>query len=486
MALSHSPRIVTNGLVLCLDAANQKSFGPISVEYLIVAGGGGGANGGAGAGGLLTGFTTATPQPYTITVGAGGAGAPSFQPSRPEAGDGGNSVAFGLTAIGGGGGGRVGNVGRNGGSGGGGGADSGTLRLGGTGVAGQGNAGGLNSTDRGSPYPTGGGGGASAAGAPGTGTSVPGSGGIGILSSISGVATFYAGGGGGSLYSGSVGAAGGDGGGGSGGTTGLGQPGVQNTGGGAGGTRGDITGGPGPIGGSGIVVIRYAGAQKATGGTVTSVNGDTVHTFTASGTFTPNIMTNLSGNGNNGTLVNGVGYSSADKGSLVFDGVNDYATIPFNSNFNVTSNPFTVIVWNKKNTTTNGFNGLITADLAGDSTWKIYKDNNEAFYKSRAGSMTGLSFPGYTVNQWHQYAFTKSGTSLINYFDGQPVNNTASATNPISFSNDLALGSYRLNDAIAGIYLMDQNFSQILFYNRALTTQEIQQNFNALRGRFGI
>jgi hypothetical protein len=38
-------------------------------------------------------------------------------------------------------------------------------------------------------------------------------------------------------------------------------------------------------GGSGVVVISYAGAQRGTGGTVTSVGGNTIHTFTSSGTY---------------------------------------------------------------------------------------------------------------------------------------------------------------------------------------------------------
>jgi hypothetical protein len=33
------------------------------------------------------------------------------------------------------------------------------------------------------------------------------------------------------------------------------------------------------------VIIRYAGTQVATGGTITSSNGFTIHTFTTSGTF---------------------------------------------------------------------------------------------------------------------------------------------------------------------------------------------------------
>jgi hypothetical protein len=42
----------------------------------------------------------------------------------------------------------------------------------------------------------------------------------------------------------------------------------------------------GASGGSGVVIIRYAGAQVGTGGTVTTVGSDTVHTFTSTGTFT--------------------------------------------------------------------------------------------------------------------------------------------------------------------------------------------------------
>jgi hypothetical protein len=66
------------------------------------------------------------------------------------------------------------------------------------------------------------------------------------------------------------------------------------------------------------------------------------------------------------------------------------------------------------------------------------------------------------------------------------VNSTTSASNPNSFSNNLAIGSYRLNDAVTGFYLMNQSFSLIMFYNRALSADEIQQNFAATRSRYGI
>jgi hypothetical protein len=225
----------------------------------------------------------------------------------------------------------------------------------------------------------------------------------------------------------------------------------------------------------------YAGPEIVNDGLVLCLDAANSKSYPGSGTT----WTDLSGNGNNGALVNGVGYSGDNLGSLSFDGVNDYATISFNSVFNVTSNPFTVIVWNKKNTSTNGFNGLITADTAGDNTWKIYKDNGQTYYRCRTGN-TILVFPNYVIGQWHMYAFTKSGSTLTNYFDGDLVGSNFSASNPVSFSNSLAIGSYRLNDAQSGSYLMEQNFSAISFYTRALSASEIQQNFNATRSRYSI
>jgi formylglycine-generating enzyme required for sulfatase activity len=55
--------------------------------------------------------------------------------------------------------------------------------------------------------------------------------------------------------------------------------------------------------------------------------------------------TDLSGNNNNGTLVNGPTYSSTNGGSLVFDGTNDYVNISNSSSFNFGSGDFTVESW---------------------------------------------------------------------------------------------------------------------------------------------
>jgi len=252
---------------------SSSPIGAYSANYLVVAGGGGGGKGfvgvdngaGGGAGGTLPGSYSFVPGvAYTITVGQGGA----------SDNNGNNSSISGVaTAIGGGRGASqaLANPSGNGGSGGGGAGGYSP----GTGTAGQGFAGGTNAATY-----AGGGGGAGGVGGNGVGGTKGGDGGIGVSSSISGSAVYYGGGGGGGA---AVGGSGGLGGGGA-GTTNAGVAATANTGGGGGG-GGATSGGLGGAGGSGVVIIAYPGAQRGTGGTITTAGGYTIHTFTSNGTF---------------------------------------------------------------------------------------------------------------------------------------------------------------------------------------------------------
>lgn len=218
-----------------------------TLEYLIVGGGGGGAStvlgggGGGGAGGLLSGTAAVTPQSYTITVGAGGAGTPAST-QNTDGVSGGDSAAFGLTATGGGGGGyfRGGGLGGGltGGSGGGAGANRDGTRAGGTGTSGQGNDGatGLVTSGVASQSGGGGGGGAGSVGSSST-TSGGGAGGAGA-EWPTGSGTYYA--------------AGGQAGHGNNSTTTA--NGAANTGNGGTGSQYPTAAGSG---GSGIVIVRY-------------------------------------------------------------------------------------------------------------------------------------------------------------------------------------------------------------------------------------
>jgi hypothetical protein len=114
---------------------------------------------------------------------------------------------------------------------------------------------------------------------------------VGYGQNVGGVYYFSGGGAGGSYSGQSTNAVGGSGGGGCTGAgcgSAYGNSGTPNTGGGGGGANSDASSGnslTGGNGGSGIVIIRYAGSPVATGGIVTQGGGYTYHTFTSSGTL---------------------------------------------------------------------------------------------------------------------------------------------------------------------------------------------------------
>lgn len=269
----------------------------IEVQYLIAgaAGRGGNGYGGGGSGAQVREGTTnlVIGSPYSIVVGATSYTGPT----------GGTSSFSGISSLGGANGGGYVNPpnylgnGQNGWNGGGGGAGDtfGTI-LGIAGVGSSGRNGGVGIIPGGDNMALGGGAGEGGNGGNWTFDGTywhGGDGASGVLSSISGTAEWYgAGGGGGAVHPlggpatfGIGGNAGTSGEGGS-GASGEALPGngAANHGSGGGGAKHNQTGGDG---GAGVVFVRYAGAQIYTGGIVTTVGGDTVHEFIASGTLVP-------------------------------------------------------------------------------------------------------------------------------------------------------------------------------------------------------
>jgi hypothetical protein len=278
---------------------------PLSVMTLVVGGGGAGGvgtAGGGGAGGLRTGSFSLTASTYTVTVGAGGAGSagPVGVNNSTQSGNPGETSSFSTLLVSFGGGGGLAYEGTqnfsNGGSGGGP-SDTrlrqpagGSVVLGGSGSAGQGNAGG-NGTF-GAQFGNGGGGAGQAGqnGNSGTNPRRAGAGGSGSLNSFrDGNATFYAGGGGGGGYNTAIAGLGGPGGGASGGaaagsgTAPAGGTGSANTGGGGGGSSRNAAGtsnGIGGAGGSGIVVIAYL-TSSFSASAATAVSGGIITDYTS-------------------------------------------------------------------------------------------------------------------------------------------------------------------------------------------------------------
>ena len=231
--------------------------GIIASRYLIAAGGGGGgdnthvAGAPGGAGGLKEGFSLdLMPGAYSVLIGAGGTQKAKGGFSRLT-----GPLGIVLEVIGGGAG-RQGGAGSdadmNGGSGAGG--PSGGLYPGGSGIPGQGYDGG-ESTPAGS-IRVGGGGGADGPGGDGNGLPGP-----GRVSNITGANKTYSRGGG---------------------LSGI-TPGPTDYGWGAMGRPGSPTTSPGHSGIQGVFHLWYPGLPLAVGGTISTVNNGTLHTFLSNG-----------------------------------------------------------------------------------------------------------------------------------------------------------------------------------------------------------
>jgi hypothetical protein len=189
----------------------------------------------------------------------------------------------------------------------------------------------------------------------------------------------------------------------------------------------------------------------------------------------------LSRNGNSATLVNG---PTSNNYGMVLDGTNDYGYVSHGGSLAFNSGNFTVCVWHRNENSSTGYNGIITNDNTGDDSWKIFRDIGQSNYRARCGGVAS-SFPAYTVGRFHYYAYTFNGSTMQLYFDAVSGNSVA-ASNPASGRNFIAFGSYRYSDAVALSFLTNQTIGLVSLYNRALTSQEILQNYNASKARFGL
>jgi hypothetical protein len=201
------------------------------------------------------------------------------------------------------------------------------------------------------------------------------------------------------------------------------------------------------------------------------VNLDASNPLSYSGTGTT--WTDLSGNGNNGTLYNGTSYSSANGGTMVFDGVNDYIRI-------LTGLPIsnTLSVWFKQPAPTGG--GLLETNtltgIGGGSPYLFVGlgTNYIRTYNEPYGYSTNSE---YTPTNWYNVTITGSGGTRNIY-----INGVFTATKVISFSVLNQNSSINIGAGYPGYF--NGNVPVVHAYNRVLTQAEITNNFDALKGRF--
>ena len=199
---------------------------------------------------------------------------------------------------------------------------------------------------------------------------------------------------------------------------------------------------------------------------------------------------------NNGTLVNYPTYSGSNSGSLVFDGVDDY--ISFSNSASVqflNRSPYTLEVWVYLATNPFGsqnYTGIFNREdssIGSRDGWNLWLHPNSSTTMSfsserfQAGTNRNVSY-GVTnsiLNTWQHLCCTYDGTNLILYYNSNLVSSRSDATGNITnTSKTLEIGRRG-----GGSYFNGKLTGQKI-YNKALSAAEIQQNFNATRGRFGI
>lgn len=185
----------------------------------------------------------------------------------------------------------------------------------------------------------------------------------------------------------------------------------------------------------------------------------------------------LSGNGYNGTLVNGPTYSSANGGSIVMDGSNDYITI---SGLDLRRN-FSLEIWTKFDNANrdNGFFGQGIA--AANQSINIWQASTSIEYRMYFNDYAVSS--AATVDTWYQYVFTYNHSSPFTkqiYRNGVLLG-TSGTQGQYAGTGTLSIGSIGTTS-----FPLDGNISIVRGYSKILSAVEVARNFNGFRHLYGV
>jgi hypothetical protein len=198
----------------------------------------------------------------------------------------------------------------------------------------------------------------------------------------------------------------------------------------------------------------------------------------------------LSGNNFNGTLLSGVGFDSSNQGSLVFDGTNDTVSV-VKPNPNI-SGTISMCAWVK-------FDNFTSSPIiihkgthytyqyrssSGTDYWTYADSTNYSYANFGFRLASGL----YQTGTWMNVVVTKDSSNNVRiYKNGVLLDTRTSFGSSITQTNStLWLSGYSDTDSQPTSSLLDGNIANIKIYNAALSLAQIEQNFNAFRGRYGI
>lgn len=193
-------------------------------------------------------------------------------------------------------------------------------------------------------------------------------------------------------------------------------------------------------------------------------------------------------NQNDGTLVNDPTFNSDDQGSIDFDGADDYAEVMQDGKGSVfETQTYTIESWIKLDNT-NGNEVIFSYDFTAHSQ-PYYAAHLRTLSNGRLflGWNNGSAFKNITAangtmtaGAWlHVVGLYESGRQTL-YVNGEIVK-SGTSTHTITFYNqEVWIGKGNFGGEFGG------NIASVKFYNRALSATEVAQNYNALKGRFGL
>lgn len=222
----------------------------------------------------------------------------------------------------------------------------------------------------------------------------------------------------------------------------------------------------------------HGGPKIATDGLVFLMDMANKKSYQGSGT----VWNNLSNNAINGTLTNGTTVAptsngpvrpTAHGGSLVFDGTNDYIQLPTKT----ISGDFTLNLWIKPHKISSPFSGILGNSTSGSHYVIMYLNGRIRV------SFGGYSTPFFTgdivPNEWQLLTVKRTGSTVNVYFN--TVESTSGGTTHAHLANPFIFNRIGSYSSSTTNYMLNGKLANMSIYNRALTTAELEQHYNATR-----
>jgi hypothetical protein len=212
------------------------------------------------------------------------------------------------------------------------------------------------------------------------------------------------------------------------------------------------------------------------------------------------IWYDLTRNQLDGNLVNGPTFFTTNNGYIRCDGTDDYIEVLDNSLLDFGSNNFTVEYWFRKLSTSVG--------VGNDNIWGVNKWNTGASPGTNEWALsigstnvdsysffvvvgttqynTGISVEQLSINTWYQLIGMRSGSTLNTFLNGELKQNVS----PSGFTSSTVINNVgrnlRINNSAVNSFYTRADNAIVRIYNRSLSGEEILQNYNTTKTRFGL